>query len=176
MFEKILVANRGEIALRILRACRELGIKTVAVHSTADADAMHVRLADHAVCIGPPPAKDSYLNVAAIISAAEIAHADAILVLDRGQIVQMGTHAELSQQDGFYRAFQYPEGHLAAAFLLFGLSTGLFSFWLAPLQHACSRRFEYQADAFAAAAHGERKEQFVGIKKKNPSTERPAGK
>jgi acetyl-CoA carboxylase biotin carboxylase subunit len=75
---RILIANRGEIALRIHRAAHEMGIETVAVHSTADADAMHVRLADHAVCIGPPPARDSYLNVAAIISAAEIAHADAI--------------------------------------------------------------------------------------------------
>ncbi|OZA94445.1 acetyl-CoA carboxylase biotin carboxylase subunit [Altererythrobacter sp. H2] len=75
---RILIANRGEIALRIHRAAHEMGIETVAVHSTADADAMHVRLADHAVCIGPPSATDSYLNVAAIISAAEIAHADAI--------------------------------------------------------------------------------------------------
>ncbi len=75
---RLLIANRGEIALRIHRAAHEMGIETVAVHSTADADAMHVRLADHAVCIGPPPARDSYLNVAAIISAAEIAHADAI--------------------------------------------------------------------------------------------------
>jgi acetyl-CoA carboxylase biotin carboxylase subunit len=74
---RILIANRGEIALRIHRAAHEMGIETVAVHSTADADAMHVRLADHAVCIGPPAAKDSYLNVAAIISAAEISHADA---------------------------------------------------------------------------------------------------
>ena len=75
---RLLIANRGEIALRIHRAAHEMGIETVAVHSTADADAMHVRLADHAVCIGPPAAKDSYLNMAAIISAAEIAHADAI--------------------------------------------------------------------------------------------------
>ena len=75
---RLLIANRGEIALRIHRAAHEMGIETVAVHSTADADAMHVRLADHAICIGPPAAKDSYLNVAAIISAAEIAHADAI--------------------------------------------------------------------------------------------------
>ena len=75
---RILIANRGEIALRIHRAAHEMGIETVAVHSTADADAMHVRLADHAVCIGPPPAGDSYLNVANIISAAEISHADAI--------------------------------------------------------------------------------------------------
>ena len=76
--QKLLIANRGEIALRIHRACHEMGIKTVAVHSTADADAMHVRLADEAVCIGPPPAKDSYLNIANIISAAEITHADAV--------------------------------------------------------------------------------------------------
>ena len=75
---RLLIANRGEIALRIHRAAHEMGIETVAVYSTADADAMHVRLADHAVCIGPPPARDSYLNVAAIISAAEITHADAI--------------------------------------------------------------------------------------------------
>ncbi|MEZ0243262.1 MAG: acetyl-CoA carboxylase biotin carboxylase subunit [Sphingomonas sp.] len=75
---RILIANRGEIALRIHRAAHEMGIETVAVHSTADADAMHVRLADLSICIGPPAAKDSYLNVANIISAAEIAHADAI--------------------------------------------------------------------------------------------------
>ncbi|MBV8614905.1 MAG: ATP-grasp domain-containing protein, partial [Acetobacteraceae bacterium] len=78
MFEKILIANRGEIALRIQRACRELGILTVAVHSTADAEAMHVRLADESVCIGPPPAKESYLNVASILSAARITGADAV--------------------------------------------------------------------------------------------------
>jgi acetyl-CoA carboxylase, biotin carboxylase subunit len=78
MFEKVLIANRGEIALRIHRACREMGIRTVAVHSTADADAMHVRLADESVCIGPPASKDSYLNIPAIISAATIAGADAI--------------------------------------------------------------------------------------------------
>jgi acetyl-CoA carboxylase, biotin carboxylase subunit len=78
MFEKVLIANRGEIALRINRACHEMGIKTVAVHSTADADAMHVRLADEAVCIGSPLAQDSYLNKAAIISAALITGADAI--------------------------------------------------------------------------------------------------
>ena len=75
---RILIANRGEIALRIHRAAHEMGIETVAVHSTADADAMHVRLADHAVCIGPPPAGESYLNFANIISAAEVAQADAI--------------------------------------------------------------------------------------------------
>jgi acetyl-CoA carboxylase biotin carboxylase subunit len=75
---KLLIANRGEIALRIHRACHEMGIRTVAVHSTADADAMHVRLADETVCIGPPPASESYLNIANIISAAEVTHADAI--------------------------------------------------------------------------------------------------
>jgi acetyl-CoA carboxylase, biotin carboxylase subunit len=78
MFDKILIANRGEIALRIERACKELGIATVAVHSTADADAMHVRLADESVCIGPPPAKDSYLNIPALVSACEITGADAV--------------------------------------------------------------------------------------------------
>ncbi len=78
MFQKILIANRGEIALRIQRACREMGIPTVAVHSTADAEAMHVRLADESVCIGPPPARDSYLNIASILSAAAITGADAI--------------------------------------------------------------------------------------------------
>ncbi|MCH8926317.1 MAG: acetyl-CoA carboxylase biotin carboxylase subunit [Proteobacteria bacterium] len=78
MFEKVLIANRGEIALRIHRACREMGIETVAVHSTADQDAMHVRLADESVCIGPPPAKDSYLNASAILSAATITGVDAI--------------------------------------------------------------------------------------------------
>jgi len=78
MFDKILIANRGEIALRIHRACREMGIKTVAIHSTVDHDAMHVRLADESVCIGPAPARDSYLNKAAIIAAATITNADAI--------------------------------------------------------------------------------------------------
>ncbi len=76
--QKLLIANRGEIALRIHRACHEMGIRTVAVHSTADADAMHVRLADETVCIGPPAATDSYLNIPNIISAAEVVHADAI--------------------------------------------------------------------------------------------------
>ena len=78
MFEKILIANRGEIALRILRAAKELGIATVAVHSTADADAMHVKLADESVCIGPAPARDSYLNIPALLAACEITGADAI--------------------------------------------------------------------------------------------------
>ena len=78
MFEKVLIANRGEIALRIHRACREMGIRTVAVHSEADANAMHVRLADEAICIGPSKSTDSYLNKPAIISAAIITGADAI--------------------------------------------------------------------------------------------------
>src|SRR5580693_6872170 len=78
MFDKILIANRGEIALRVLRTCKELGIPTVAVHSTADADAMHVRLADESVCIGPPTARDSYLNIPALLAACEITGADAV--------------------------------------------------------------------------------------------------
>ncbi|MGH6888703.1 MAG: acetyl-CoA carboxylase biotin carboxylase subunit [Rhizomicrobium sp.] len=78
MFEKILIANRGEIALRINRACKEMGIATVAIHSTADADAMHVRLADESVCIGPPPASQSYLNIPQIVAACEITGAEAI--------------------------------------------------------------------------------------------------
>jgi len=78
MFDKILIANRGEIALRIQRACHELGIATVAVHSTADEDAMHVRLADESVCIGPPQAAASYLNIPALIAACEITNADAV--------------------------------------------------------------------------------------------------
>ncbi|MEE8372093.1 MAG: biotin carboxylase N-terminal domain-containing protein, partial [Sphingomonadales bacterium] len=78
MFDKILIANRGEIALRIHRACKEMGIQTVAVHSTADAAAMHVRLADESICIGPPSSAESYLNIPAIIAAAEISGADAI--------------------------------------------------------------------------------------------------
>jgi len=78
MFDKILIANRGEIALRVLRACKELGIATVAVHSTADEDAMHVRLADESVCIGPPPARESYLNVPALLTACEITGANAV--------------------------------------------------------------------------------------------------
>jgi acetyl-CoA carboxylase biotin carboxylase subunit len=78
MFDKILIANRGEIALRVMRACRELGIHTVAVHSTADEEAMHVRLADESVCIGPPPARDSYLNIPAIVAACEITGAEAV--------------------------------------------------------------------------------------------------
>jgi acetyl-CoA carboxylase, biotin carboxylase subunit len=78
MFKKILIANRGEIALRVIRTCREMGIRTVAVYSTADRESLHVRFADEAVCIGPPPSKDSYLNMVRIIAAAEITNADAI--------------------------------------------------------------------------------------------------
>src|SRR5690606_32413579 len=78
MFKKILIANRGEIALRIIRTCKEMGIKTVAVYSTADADSLHVRFADEAVCIGPPPSNLSYLKISNIIAAAEITNADAI--------------------------------------------------------------------------------------------------
>ena len=78
MFKKVLIANRGEIALRVIRACREMGLKSVAVHSTADADALHVRFADEKVCIGPPPARQSYLSIPAIIAAAEVSRADAV--------------------------------------------------------------------------------------------------
>src|SRR5208283_2720554 len=78
MFDKILIANRGEIALRVMRAAKELGIATVAVYSTADKEAMHVKLADESVCIGPPPARQSYLNVPAIVAACEITGADAV--------------------------------------------------------------------------------------------------
>jgi acetyl-CoA carboxylase biotin carboxylase subunit len=78
MFDKVLIANRGEIALRIQRACKEIGIATVAVHSTADADAMHVRLADESVCIGPPPSAESYLNIPRLLAACEITNADAV--------------------------------------------------------------------------------------------------
>ena len=78
MFDKILIANRGEIALRILRAAKELGVATVAVYSTADKEAMHVKLADESVCIGPPAARDSYLNIPALLAACEITGADAV--------------------------------------------------------------------------------------------------
>ncbi|MEM9853273.1 MAG: acetyl-CoA carboxylase biotin carboxylase subunit [Pseudomonadota bacterium] len=96
MFQKILIANRGEIALRVIRACREMGIASVAVHSTADADAMHVRMADEAVCIGPAPSPRSYLNIAAIISAAEITGADAI----------HPGYGFLSENEGFAQALE----------------------------------------------------------------------
>ena len=100
MFNKILIANRGEIALRILRACRELGIKTVAVHSTADRDLKHVRLADETVCIGPAAATSSYLNMAAIISAAEVTQADAIHP-GYGFLSENADFAESVEKSGF---------------------------------------------------------------------------
>src|SRR3974390_3135233 len=100
MFHKVLIANRGEIALRVLRACREMGIHTVAVHSTADADAMHVRLADESVCIGPPPAKDSYLNIPAILTAAAVTGADAIHP-GIGFMSENANFAEMVEQHGF---------------------------------------------------------------------------
>ncbi len=100
MFDKVLIANRGETALRIHRACRELGIKTVAVHSTADSDAMHVRLADESVCIGPAPSRESYLNMAALISAAEITGADAIHP-GIGFLSENAQFAEMVEEHGF---------------------------------------------------------------------------
>ena len=100
MFDKILIANRGEIALRIQRACREMGIKTVAVHSTADADAMHVRLADESVCIGPAASKDSYLNIPAILSAAEITGAEAIHP-GYGFLSESADFASMVEEHGF---------------------------------------------------------------------------
>jgi acetyl-CoA carboxylase biotin carboxylase subunit len=100
MLEKVVIANRGEIALRILRACRELGIRTVAVHSTVDRDLKHVRLADETVCIGPPPAAGSYLNMPAIISAAEVTDAVAIHP-GYGFLSENADFAERVEQSGF---------------------------------------------------------------------------
>ncbi len=100
MFDKVLIANRGEIALRIHRACREMGIRTVAVHSTADADAMHVRLADESVCIGPAPAAQSYLNIPAIISAAEITGPDAIHP-GYGFLAENASFAQIVEEHGY---------------------------------------------------------------------------
>lgn len=100
MLDKVVIANRGEIALRILRACKELGIKTVAVHSTADRDLMHVRLADESVCIGPPPPSDSYLSIPAIISAAEITDAVAIHP-GYGFLAENANFAEQVEKSGF---------------------------------------------------------------------------
>ena len=100
MFEKILIANRGEIALRIQRACHEMGIQTVAIHSTADADAMHVRLADEAICVGPPSPKDSYLNMQAILSAATISNAEAIHP-GYGFLSENAAFAEMVEEHGF---------------------------------------------------------------------------
>jgi acetyl-CoA carboxylase biotin carboxylase subunit len=111
MFEKILIANRGEIALRIHRACREMGIQTVAVHSTADEDAMHVRLADESVCIGPPPSRDSYLNIPAILSAATITGADAIHP-GVGFLAENAEFAAMVEEHGFAFIGPAPE-HIA---------------------------------------------------------------
>jgi acetyl-CoA carboxylase, biotin carboxylase subunit len=101
MFEKILIANRGEIALRVLRACKELGIATVAVHSTADEDAMHVRLADESVCIGPPPARDSYLNIPSLLAACEITGADAVHP-GYGFLSENARFAEILEEHGIH--------------------------------------------------------------------------
>lgn len=111
MFEKILIANRGEIALRIHRACREMGIKTVAVHSTADADAMHVRLADESVCIGPPASKHSYLNIPALLSAATITGVEAIHP-GVGFLSENANFAEMVREHGFVFIGPEPE-HLS---------------------------------------------------------------
>ncbi len=100
MLNKVLIANRGEIALRVVRACKEMGIKTVAVHSTADRDLMHVRLSDESVCIGPPPSTDSYLNVPAIISAMELTNADAVHP-GYGFLSENADFAEQVEQCGF---------------------------------------------------------------------------
>ena len=108
MFEKILIANRGEIALRIQRACRELGIKTVVVHSQADTDAKYVRLADESVCIGPPPSRDSYLNIPAIISAAEVTDAKAIHP-GYGFLSENADFAERVEKSGFVFIGPRPE-------------------------------------------------------------------
>ena len=108
MFEKVLIANRGEIALRIHRACREMGIETVAVHSTADSDAMHVRLAGETVCIGPPASRDSYLNMQAILSAARIAGADAIHP-GVGFLSENASFAEMVEEHGYVFIGPTPE-------------------------------------------------------------------
>src|SRR5574338_161744 len=100
MLDKVVIANRGEIALRMLRACKELGIKTVAVHSTADRDLKHVRLADESVCIGPAPSAQSYLNIPAIISAAEVTDAQAIHP-GYGFLSENANFAERVESSGF---------------------------------------------------------------------------
>ena len=108
MFEKILIANRGEIALRVQRACRELGIKTVVVHSQADTEAKYVKLADESVCIGPPPSRDSYLNIPAIISAAEVTDAEAIHP-GYGFLSENADFAERVEKSGFVFIGPRPE-------------------------------------------------------------------
>src|ERR1700677_1398267 len=99
MFDKILIANRGEIALRVLRAAKELGVATVAVYSTADKEAMHVKLADESVCIGPPPARESYLNVPALMAACEITGADAVHP-DYGFLAENARFADILNEHG----------------------------------------------------------------------------
>ena len=111
MFEKVLIANRGEIALRIHRACREMGIQTVAIHSTADAEAMHVKLADESVCIGPAPSRDSYLNIPAILSAATITGVDAIHP-GVGFLAENADFAQMVEEHGFVLIGPSPE-HIA---------------------------------------------------------------
>jgi acetyl-CoA carboxylase, biotin carboxylase subunit len=108
VFEKILIANRGEIALRIQRACREMGIRTVVVHSTADTEAKYVKLADESVCIGPPPARESYLNMAAIISAAEVTDSEAIHP-GYGFLSENADFAERVERSGFVFIGPHPE-------------------------------------------------------------------
>ncbi len=108
MFKKVLIANRGEIALRVIRACREAGMRSVAVHSTADADALHVRFADEKVCIGPPPARLSYLNIPAIISAAEISGADSVHP-GYGFLAENAHFAEVVQRCGLHWIGPQPE-------------------------------------------------------------------
>ena len=108
MFKKVLIANRGEIALRVIRACREAGLRSVAVHSTADADALHVRFADEKVCIGPPPARQSYLNIPAIISAAEISGADSVHP-GYGFLAENAHFAEVVQRCGLLWIGPQPE-------------------------------------------------------------------
>ena len=100
MYKKILIANRGEIALRIIRACHELGIKTVAVYSTADELSLHVKFSDEAVCIGPPPSNESYLNIPRIIAAAEITHADAIHP-GYGFLAENAEFSNICEENGF---------------------------------------------------------------------------
>src|SRR6186997_2593270 len=99
MFKKVLIANRGEIALRVIRTCREMGIKTVAVYSTADRDSLHVKFADEAVCIGKPQSSDSYLNIPRLIAAAEITNADAIHP-GYGFLAENALFAEICSQNG----------------------------------------------------------------------------
>lgn len=108
MFKKILIANRGEIALRVIRTCREMGIKSVAVYSTADKESLHVRFADEAVCIGPPPSKDSYLNMSRIIAAAEITNSDAIHP-GYGFLSENAKFSKLCQQHGIKFIGALPE-------------------------------------------------------------------